>query len=83
MSGILPQPGFGTLKIVPFSANQLTSISASNDNQIILKGRVFRAVFEVVKAAVQITPTGPVQDVAKEYPGTAQFVTGKFKFNAS
>ncbi|MEL6556582.1 MAG: hypothetical protein AAFQ94_00260 [Bacteroidota bacterium] len=83
VSGLFTQSGFGTLKIVPFSASQLTGISTSNGDQIILKGTVFRAVFEVEQAAVQITPTGPVQDVAKEYPGTAQFVTGNFKFNAS
>ena len=82
-AGPFTQPGIGSLKIVPFSASQHTEVSTDVLGKIILKGGAFRAVFEVMTAAIQVTPTGPVQDPVTEYHGIAQFVTGNLKIKAS
>ena len=83
-SGGFTIPGTGNLKIASLGADQLTQKSGSGKKQIILKGSVFNAIFEVLSPAQQPVPgSSPIPDPLKKYPGTGQLITSNSKIKAS
>ena len=79
-------PGKGTLKIFPFTSADINVAkkTKSNKKPVLLKGALFKAIFEVdakSKAKTPPAPPAPPQmDPTPKYLGQASFITKNNKF---
>lgn len=82
-AGAFITPGVGTLKIAGLAPNQKAVKVKLKGKAVLLKGAQFIAKFEVQTPAQQPTPTGPVPDPLKTYPGQGSFATTNLKTKAT
>ncbi|WP_147404043.1 MULTISPECIES: hypothetical protein [Aquimarina] len=75
-------PGSGTLKIMNLAPNQLTRKATSGNKKIILKGKLFIALFEVDSPATLPSPPN-TPDPVPMYVGTGKLIPGNKKIKAT
>lgn len=78
-----PIPGIGTLKIASLAADQKAGTVKTGGKQVLLKGSLFTAKFEVQSPAQQPTAAGPVPDATPQYSGQGQFLPVNQQVSAS
>ena len=77
-------PGSGTLKIDSLAGDQVAKKTRSGSTEVMLKGSMFNAKFEVQSQAKQPAPPGPpVPDATPSYSGNGQFITTNVKFKGT
>jgi hypothetical protein len=69
--GAYPIPGMGTLKVMALAPDQTTTKVKAEGKELILKGKFFDAVFEVMMPAMQLPPPamGGAPDGSPKYAG--------------
>jgi hypothetical protein len=85
MSPAYPTPGTGTLKIDSLAGNQKAKKMKDGGKAVLLKGKQFNAVFEVMAPAKSL-PKGtvpPEPDTTKKYNGKGKFISTNMKWKAS
>ncbi|RKN01410.1 hypothetical protein [Aquimarina sp. AD10] len=75
-------PGSGTLKINNLAPNQLTQKSKSDNKSLILKGKLFIAIFEVKSPAKQPPPIN-APDPLPMHIGTGKLIPNNIKIKAT
>lgn len=85
MSGSFSIPGTGTLKIDSLGGDQKAQHTRSGGKEVLLKGGMFQAKFEVQSPAQQPNPPGPpLPDPMSQYSGgQGQFITTNTKFKGT
>ena len=84
ISGSFSIPGVGMLKILALAPDQVAKRTKSTGKPVLLKGKTFDAIFEVVTPAQMPTPTGTVPDPVPKYPGgKGIFVTTNVRVKGS
>ncbi len=74
-------PGMGTLMIQALAADQKAQKYRMADQQVLLKGKQFDAVFKVIAPAKQPPPSS-APDETQEYMGKGYFITTNKKWTA-
>lgn len=75
-------PGSGTLKIKNLGPNQLTQKAKSGNKGLILKGKLFTAIFEIESPAKQPPPAN-TPDPMPLYIGQGKFIQSNIKIKAT
>lgn len=75
-------PGSGTLKIKQLASDQLTHKTKSGNKSVILKGKLFTALFEIKSPAKQPPPVN-TPDPVPVYIGQGKFISGNHKIKAT
>ena len=75
-------PGSGTLKIQSLSPEQLTKKTKSGTKSLILKGKIFTAIFEVESPAKQPPPKN-TPDSVPSYEVNGEFIANNNKIKAT
>ena len=79
---ITPQysiPGVGMLIIESLAGNQKAKKTKSGNKPVLLKGRSFKAKFQVMVPAMQPSAPSPIPDATTQYSGSGTFVSTNFK----
>ena len=73
-------PGTGTLTIASLAADQKATKTKTGGKDVLLKGGMFTAKFEVESPAQQpAPPSSPVPDAKTQYSGQGLFITANVK----